>query len=111
MKNGNKIQKKSEKKQGWIGDDAGRALFSGSNVHFQIWKHLHFLMKNRHKIGEKSEKKWEWWSVLLGDAFRVQGRCPKREISVVFDPQVRKTKIMMIIPIRVQPIGDWGVVT
>ena len=23
-------------------DDAGRALFSGSNVHFQIWKHLHF---------------------------------------------------------------------
>ena len=43
-----KYRKKSEKKQRWIGDDAGRALFSGSNVHF--------LMKNRHKIGEKSEE-------------------------------------------------------
>ena len=35
--NSNKIQRKSEKNR----DDAGRALFSGSNVHFQ-WKHLHF---------------------------------------------------------------------
>ena len=42
MKNSNKIQKKIRKKQGWIDDDAGRALFLGSNVHFQIWKHLHF---------------------------------------------------------------------
>ena len=58
-------------------------------------------------MGEKSEKKQEWWSVLLGDAFRVQGRCPKKEISVVFDPKVRKKKIMAIIAIRVQPIGDW----
>ena len=41
---------------------------------------------------------------MLGDAFRVQGRCPKKEISVVFDPKVRKKKIMTI---RVQPIGDW----
>ena len=44
---------------------------------------------------------------MLGDAFRVQGRYPKKEILVVFDPKVRKKKIMMIIPIRVQPIGDW----
>ena len=44
---------------------------------------------------------------MLGDAFRVQGRCPKKEISVVFDPKVRKKKIMMIIHIMVQPIGDW----
>ena len=43
---------------------------------------------------------------MLGDAFRVQGRCPKMVISVVFDPRVRKKKIMMIIPIRIQPIGD-----
>ena len=44
---------------------------------------------------------------MLGDAFRVPRRCPKKEILVVFDPKVRKKKIMMIIPIRVQPIGDW----
>ena len=45
---------------------------------------------------------------MLGDAFRVQDRCPNKEILVVFDPKVRKKKIMMIIPIRIQPIGDWG---
>ena len=44
---------------------------------------------------------------MLGDAFRVQGRCPKKEMSVVFDAKVRKKKIMMIIHIMVQPIGDW----
>ena len=44
---------------------------------------------------------------MLGDAFRVQGRGPKKETLVVFDPKVRKKKIMMITPIRVQPIGDW----
>ena len=36
MKNGNKIQKKSEKKIGMVGDDVERTPFSGSNVHIQI---------------------------------------------------------------------------
>ena len=44
---------------------------------------------------------------MLGDAFRVQGRCPKKEISVISDQKVKKKKIMMIISIRVQPIGYW----
>ena len=44
---------------------------------------------------------------MLGDAFRVQSRCPKKEILVVSDQKVKKKKIMMIILIRVQPIGDW----
>ena len=36
-----------------------------------------------------------------------RGRCPKREILVVFDQKVKKKNIKMIIPVRVQPIGDW----
>ena len=47
MKNGNKIQKKSEKTQGWIGDDAGRALISGSNY---CW-----VMHSGSKVGPKKE--------------------------------------------------------
>ena len=72
-------------------------------------------MNNSNKIATKEEKNkgknGGWLVTILGMVFRVQGRCPKREISVVFDPQVRKKKIMMSIPIRVQPIGNWGVVT
>jgi len=29
---------------------------SGSSMHFQIWKHLHFLMKNSYKIDQKIGK-------------------------------------------------------
>ena len=64
-------------------------------------------MKNRHKIGGKSEKNRRGgqycWVMHSGSRVDVQ----KKEISVVFDPKVRKKKIMMIIPIRIQPIGDW----
>ena len=63
-------------------------------------------MKNRYKIGEKSEKNRSGgqycWVMHSGSRVDVQ----KRK-SGVFDPKVRKKKIMMIIPLRVQPIGDW----
>ena len=42
---------------------------------------------------------------MLGDAFRVQVRCPKKEILVVSDQKVKKKKIVMIMPVRVKPIG------
>ena len=36
-----------------VGDDVGG---SGSSMHFQIWKHLHYLMKNGYKIDQKIGK-------------------------------------------------------
>jgi hypothetical protein len=40
-----------------VGDDVWGVLFSGSSMHFQIWKVRLCHMKNRNKIGKKRRKK------------------------------------------------------
>jgi len=46
---------------------------SGSSMHFQIWKHLHFSMDG-YKIDQKTGKVVS----IVRDVFRVQGTCPKK---------------------------------
>ena len=53
-----KKSNKNHEKLGWLVMMVG-VVFSGSSVHFQIWKYLHFQMKNSSKIWEKSEKNRE----------------------------------------------------
>jgi len=54
MKNSYKMGGKKEKKNG--GSLVMMLGGSGSSAHFQIWKHLHFLMKNSYKVHQKIEK-------------------------------------------------------
>ena len=49
MENGNKIEKKSEKKQGWIGDDAGTVF--RVQCAFPNMETFAFLHKKQEKIG------------------------------------------------------------
>ena len=55
-----------------VGDDVG-VLFSGSRVHFQIWKYAHCQIKNSNKIGGKSEKNRGWLVTMLGVLFQGPG--------------------------------------
>ena len=57
-KNNNKIEKKSWKKIGMVGDDVERGgiLFSGSCLYFKIWKEELSQKRHCNKIGGKSEE-------------------------------------------------------
>ena len=65
------------KKLGWLVMMLG-VVFSGSSVHFQIWKDLCFQMKNSYKIWENSEKNRDGgnycWMLLSGSSVDVQKR-------------------------------------
>jgi len=80
-----KIGKKGEKNRGSLVMMLGG---SGSSVHFQIWKHLHFLMKNGYKIDQKIGKVV---SIVRG-CFQGPGTCPKMEIWMFLMKEYQKNQ-------------------
>jgi len=61
---------------------------SGSSVHFQIWKHLHFSMKNGYKIDQKIGKVV---SIVTG-CFQGPGYMSKKEIWMFLMNEYQKNQ-------------------
>ena len=72
IKNGNKIQKKSEKNRDGLEMMLGGHCFQGPTC-IARYGNICISRSKTGIIGKKSERNWECWSILLGDAFRVQG--------------------------------------
>ena len=63
-----------------VGGYVGGGLFSGSSVHFQIWKTRLCQMKNSNQIGKNQEKNR---GMVLTVLFRVQCTFPNMESKAV----------------------------